>query len=232
MPPSHGRHKHFPQNSQFQPPVSVGKTESALPFPDASRQWYTTVQQREAAIRSELGAHLVALRVEIDEMRAQQQRLNGELARQEQRARATAQTEARSYCADLRAELQSLQEEVANIHDLIADFRADLLARRLPGAPGAANRRPRSGIDSDAPMNISDVDESDAETTPNSRYGEVARRGAPLGIAVPGLREIEPGHPRFRDLLSYRRFRLLKRRAHLGPDTFGNIGSYCRRLEH
>ncbi len=216
----------LPQTSQFPPPVTVCKTESALPFPTASRQWYTTLQQREAAINSDLGAHFVSLRVKIDVLQGPQERhLNEKLARQDQRALATAQTKARRYCANMRAELQPLQNEVPYTRPHRRSSR--LFPGQAPaGVLAAAN------FDSDARIHISDVDEPDAETTANNRYGEIARRGAPLGPAVPGLPELEPGDPRFRGLLSYRLYRLLKRSAHLGPDTSRDIGVWGRRLEH
>ncbi len=47
-------------------------------------------------------------------------------------------------------------------------------------------------------MDISDVDESDAEAFANSRRSDVARRGSCLGPAVTGLRGVRAGSPDFK----------------------------------
>lgn len=52
------------------------------------------------------------------------------------------------------------------------------------------------------------------------------------GPTHPGLRELEPSDPCFTEVLSYRRYRLLRRNVQPGLEVCRNIGVWTRRLEY
>eukprot|EP00171_Calliarthron_tuberculosum_P006027 IDg6027t1 len=53
-----------------------------------------------------------------------------------------------------------------------------------------------------------------------------------IGPPYPSIQEVEPSDPRFRNVLSYRRYRLLNQSSRMGPEVSRIIGVWTRLLEY
>lgn len=184
----------------------------------ALQRWSQTQEQRDGQLRQMITEELAARDAVL-------------LKQVQQTSAAEIQHRLSDYVR--QDEMALVKEELHRLRSLAADLAQEVRrGRQVPSRPHETKREKQPTHDSDA-ESMSSVEDAEAHFEPPRLPSLQARSKSKWkGPRHPGLIELEPSDPRFRDVLLYRRYRLLQRNVRMGPEVSRNIGIWTRRLEY